>query len=648
MRPTWLTLVLDDADDDRLAAHLASCLSEAAPGTEPLAHREAERARRLRDLVRQGRRRTAELGVVNDLSQQLARLHDPTEVLREVARRARLQLGADVAYLMLPDTDGTLPIQYVDGALGHGLRRTRLRPGEGIGGRVFETGQAFWSGDYLTDETLRHATGVDEVAAQERLGGILGVPLRTGEEVTGVLLVAEHRPRAFTDAEVVRLSALAAPAAIAIRNAQLITQREAALRSQQEAAALHDDLTGIVANRGGLPEVAAALARALGAGVVITTTSGHVVASSDPGLRPPRADRVGGSTAGFSTGFSTGSSTGSSSGSSSGSTTGSTTAPSAGSGWHCVPVRAGGVDHGRLWVCRAQSLAPADVRSTERAALVIALSMATERELAEQSRRGGAELAAALFVDSPDPQRVRRRAEAVGLDLGRVATVVVVGAGGPGAERVLARTPRAWSGQVGESTVALLDQTADEVRDVLGPAVAHHVVVAAVPGAHGSAAIPRLERAPTSAGANGSAAAGVAAVAAAWRRADRGLGVLTTLGRPPAVVRAEDLGVLAAVLSSAAEGAGGEHVRWQLGPLLDRDAASGSDLVGTLGAYLSAGRSHAATAARLGVHTNTLYQRLHRIDELLGERWREPERAFELSLALELHRLSERVGGPAG
>ncbi|WP_029210628.1 helix-turn-helix domain-containing protein [Arsenicicoccus bolidensis] len=632
MLPTWLTLVLDDADDDRLAAHLASCLSEAAPGTEPLAHREAERARRLRDLVRQGRRRTAELGVVNDLSQQLARLHDPTDVLREVARRARLQLGADVAYLMLPDTDGTLPIQYVDGALGHGLRRTRLRPGEGIGGRVFETGQAFWSGDYLTDETVRHATGVDEVAAQERLGGILGVPLRTGEEVTGVLLVAEHRPRAFTDAEVVRLSALAAPAAIAIRNAQLITQREAALRSQQEAAALHDDLTGIVANRGGLPEVAAALARALGAGVVITTTSGHVVASSDPGLRPPRADRAAGSSAG----------------STAGSSPGSTTAPPGGAGWHCVPVRAGGVDHGRLWVCRAQSLTPADVRSTERAALVIALSMATERELAEQSRRGGAELAAALFVDSPDHQRVRRRAEAVGLELGRVATVVVVGAGGPGAERVLARLPRAWSGQVADSTVALLDQTADEVSDVLGPAVAHHVVVAAVPGAHGSAAIPRLERAPTSAGANGSAAAGVTAVAAAWRRADRGLGVLTTLGRPPAVVRAEDLGVLAAVLSSAAEGAGVEHVRWQLGPLLDRDAATGSDLVGTLGAYLSAGRSHAATAARLGVHTNTLYQRLHRIDELLGERWREPERAFELGLALELHRLSERVGGPAG
>lgn len=627
MRPTWLSLVLDDADDDRLSTHLATCLAEAAPGSEPLVHREAERARRLRDLVRQGRRRTAELGVVNDLSQQLARLHDPTDVLREVARRARLQLGADVAYLMLPDADGTLPIQYVDGALGHGLRRTRLRPGEGIGGRVFETGQPIWSGDYLTDETLRHANGVDEVAAQERLGGILGVPLRTGEEVTGVLLVAEHRPRAFTDAEVVRLSALAAPAAIAIRNAQLITQREAALRAQQEAAALHDDLTGIVANRGGPPEVAAALARALGGGVVITGTPGDVVASSGPGLRPPRADRDASSTS---------------------------SAALDGQGWHCVPVRAGGVTHGRLWVCRAQSLTPADVRSTERAALVIALSMATERELAEQSRRGGAELAAALFVDSPDPQRVRRRAEAIGLDLDRVATVVVVGATGPGAERVvarvLARAPRSWAGRVGERTVALLTQTADEATIALGPSVAHHVVVAAVerPDVDGdgrAVAVRPVVEAGRGLGRPGPANASpvASAVAAAWRRADRGVGVLAALGRPAVVVRSEDLGILAAVLTCAGEGSGAAHVRWQLGPLLDRDADTGSDLVGTLAAYLGSGRSHAATAARLGVHTNTLYQRLHRIDELLGERWREPGRTFELGLALELHRLSERV-----
>lgn len=373
--------------------------------------------------------------------------------------------------------------------------------------------------------------------------------------------------------------------------------------------------------------MAAALARALGGGVVITGTPGDVVASSDPGLRPPRADRDASST--------------------------SSGAPD-GQGWHCVPVRAGGVTHGRLWVCRAQSLTPADVRSTERAALVIALSMATERELAEQSRRGGAELAAALFVDSPDPQRVRRRAEAIGLDLDRVATVVVVGATGPGAERVVARAPRSWAGQVGERTVALLTQTADEATIALGPSVAHHVVVAAVetPDVDGdgrAVAVRPVVEAGRGLGRSGPASASpvaatvASAVAAAWRRADRGVGVLAALGRPATVVRSEDLGILAAVLTSAGEGSGAAHVRWQLGPLLDRDADTGSDLVGTLAAYLGSGRSHAATAARLGVHTNTLYQRLHRIDELLGERWREPGRTFELGLALELHRLSERV-----
>ncbi|AKT51884.1 PucR family transcriptional regulator [Arsenicicoccus sp. oral taxon 190] len=89
------------------------------------------------------------------------------------------------------------------------------------------------------------------------------------------------------------------------------------------------------------------------------------------------------------------------------------------------------------------------------------------------------------------------------------------------------------------------------------------------------------------------------------------------------------------------------HVRWQLGPLLDRDADTGSDLVDTLGAYLAEGRSHSAAAQRLGIHANTLYQRLHRIDRLLGPGWREPSRVFELQLALELHRLGRSHPGRA-
>lgn len=51
----------------------------------------------------------------------------------------------------------------------------------------------------------------------------------------------------------------------------------------------------------------------------------------------------------------------------------------------------------------------------------------------------------------------------------------------------------------------------------------------------------------------------------------------------------------------------------------------------------------ANTARSHGVHVNTLYQRLERLDAILGTDWREPDRRLELHLALRLWRLDERL-----
>jgi DNA-binding PucR family transcriptional regulator len=66
-------------------------------------------------------------------------------------------------------------------------------------------------------------------------------------------------------------------------------------------------------------------------------------------------------------------------------------------------------------------------------------------------------------------------------------------------------------------------------------------------------------------------------------------------------------------------------------------------LARTLHAFLDHGRRPAAAAAELGVHVNTLYQRLAVLDRLLGENWREPDRALDLHLLLRLHRALPRL-----
>lgn len=78
-----------------------------------------------------------------------------------------------------------------------------------------------------------------------------------------------------------------------------------------------------------------------------------------------------------------------------------------------------------------------------------------------------------------------------------------------------------------------------------------------------------------------------------------------------------------------------EHFwRALLGPLLEHDAARGSELVWTLEAFLGSGGRYAQTAERLHVHVNTLRHRLGRVEQLTGRRAEDPDDRVDLHLAL--------------
>ena len=51
--------------------------------------------------------------------------------------------------------------------------------------------------------------------------------------------------------------------------------------------------------------------------------------------------------------------------------------------------------------------------------------------------------------------------------------------------------------------------------------------------------------------------------------------------------------------------------------------------------FYECGGSYTRTAAELYVHVNTLYQRLTRIGQLLGEGWRTGDTALQMHLALK-------------
>lgn len=72
----------------------------------------------------------------------------------------------------------------------------------------------------------------------------------------------------------------------------------------------------------------------------------------------------------------------------------------------------------------------------------------------------------------------------------------------------------------------------------------------------------------------------------------------------------------------------------QIGPLIDHDREHRTELLRTLNAYLASGTAKAATAEHLGIRRQSLYDRLDRIERLLGVSLAEPTQRAGLVLAL--------------
>jgi DNA-binding PucR family transcriptional regulator len=86
-----------------------------------------------------------------------------------------------------------------------------------------------------------------------------------------------------------------------------------------------------------------------------------------------------------------------------------------------------------------------------------------------------------------------------------------------------------------------------------------------------------------------------------------------------------------------------DFLRDTIGLVRRYDAERNADLLGTLRAFVRNNASPTRTARALNFHTNTILQRLDRLDQVLGASWREDERMFRLGIAVRLDELREQL-----
>ena len=293
--PTFLDLLYDEAPLAAFDEHLAQCEADLGEADAAVVRSEYDVAVRLRDLMGRMRSREAELSALYETASDLTAIRDVDTILAAIVRRARQLLHCDMTYLSLNDEgDGASYMKVTDGALTREFQTLRLPLGTGLLGLVAQTGAAYFTEDYASDERFVHQGYIDEAVAGEQIRAILGVPLVLDGVVIGALLAVHRSVRRFPQSEVSLLTSFAAHAVVALENARLFAELDEANRSLTrhteavDAAALaHDRLTDLLIGGGGVAEVAEVLSGVLHGAVSVWTPTGELLAGDDaPQARP--------------------------------------------------------------------------------------------------------------------------------------------------------------------------------------------------------------------------------------------------------------------------------------------------------------------------------------------------------------------------
>jgi sugar diacid utilization regulator len=473
--------------------------------------------------------------------------------------------------------------------------------------------------DALSDEGFRPWRAL---ATEFGYRSLVSAPLVVRGEVLGALNGYSARPRTLTDAQLQTVETLASQAALALRLTMLVDAQQETIAQLREANEqlrehrrmlershdIHLRLTSAVIAGADFHAVAQTLAGLIGRGVLVTDAGGRPICTSE---EPPPHPAL------------------------------ATASPDALVG----RIRIGAELLGHVVVEEGDPASrDLDVRAVEHAGTVLALEIVKERVArATEERLRSDFLSDLLEGRDVAADRIGERARHYGLRLGAEHRVVVAALeDGPAQPAPRMQALAALAATLADRLPGALTGRAGDVVTVAVPTGGD--AAGALERVTGAIAAGRARVAELSPGVQVSAGIGAVAKAApdfraSYAGATRCLDVLRRLGRPGETLAADDLGILGLFVDNARPEELEALARQVLGPALDHDARTGSELLRTLESYLGCGCDARACARELYVHANTVRYRLRQLQELCDLDLRDPQDLLRVTMARLVVRL---------
>lgn len=599
--------------------------------------------------LQRARHHEAQLEALYETAGEISAELDLDSVLKAIVTRAKNLVRVPISYIMLVDHE--LSDLYMCTTIGTKSREfatLRLAVGSGLGGRTAKEIKPFYTKDYLNDQHFQHLSDVDEAVRLEGIKSILGVPLKALQKFVGVLYVADRAERVFSGNDVEVLSSLAHHATLAVSNSALYEsvanalnevermQRMAAEQYQklQASDALNRILSELIALGEGIDGVTRQLADLVEGHVVVCDERGKAISSAgepedDFSCMLVSKERKSFGSAGgeIDKAFTrlkeresfvvAGSST------------------SRRKECLVVPVTVRGDVLGSIWIRVGPERLAEQQAILEGATRVIALELAHSRALAALEARMHGEWLEALLSCRPETvAAIVRRGIELGVDVSKPHYVGVVS------------LLEDDSNVVGGATGAKRRDTQDDLVKALAAedecafaGVVSGLVVALIPSSHTDpgATLSRLLARKTTGELSYHAAVSdvvreVTDYGDAFDEARRGLLLAPEQARQWVIDLAK-AGILPLLFKRGGDAELRRFVEEVLGAVISYDEHHEGNLCMTLQAYAETGGSAGRTATILGVHVNTVYYRLRKLETLLGREFVKPERLLDIQVA---------------